>query len=288
MKHIRLFFLAAVFSAVFSFSLRAADAPPPLPPLPTADSGFTELKLPANALSAPPPSLPAPSSVPLPSVATSASAPMTSDKGTSPLPVPPLPLELPPLPGENSLSLQNTENKPQEKEAVLPPAPVKEIQPEEKPRAKVRHKRIVRKESKPHFASQGSLYFRSERLPSTIYRKSYNGANHHLPMARYEQEYDALVFVTAERDDLNGLRAMLGTGRKVDMVNRAGDTPLLAAVKHNAINTARLLLALHANPNVQDGAGMTPLAIAATNGNYPMMRALEEMGARPVQVSSNP
>jgi hypothetical protein len=211
----------------------------------------------------------------------------------STLPPSPLPSpfsQLPPLPDGNSSRLVDDALKPATQKKETSPAPaiaVKETLPKPVAEEKSKRKKYAKKKSRIHVAARTrKQYFRSERLPDTIYKKSYNAANRHLPMAHYEREYDALVFLTAERDDLNGLRAMLGTGRSVNLVNGAGDTVLLAAVRHNAINTVRLLLALHADPNVRDRNGMTPLAIATEKGNYPMMRALQEMGAHPVQMSS--
>jgi ankyrin repeat protein len=123
--------------------------------------------------------------------------------------------------------------------------------------------------------TSASNYFRSERLPDTIYRKSYDKLNRHLPKAYYESDYDGLVFVAAQHDDINGLRSVLDAGRDMELVDAEGDTPLLVAVKHNAINTTRLLLARHANYNVTDSTGMTPMQIAQRNGNAQMVLAIQ-------------
>jgi hypothetical protein len=128
-------------------------------------------------------------------------------------------------------------------------------------------------------SSNGNNYFRSERLPDTIYKKKYDRLNKHLPTALYENQVDGLVFLTAKHDDLNGLRAVLDTGRSMELVDAEGDTPLLVAVKHNAINTSRLLLARHANFNITDRNGMTPIQIAEQQGNYQLVRAIEAAGA---------
>jgi hypothetical protein len=137
-----------------------------------------------------------------------------------------------------------------------------------------------------HANAKGDLFYKYERLPDPIYAKYYTKGNKHLPRARYEQDYDALAFTTIRRDDMNGLRAILNTGRSANMVDANGDSLLITAVRYNAINAARLLLLRHADPNVQDHNGMTALAIARQAQNYPMQRALEEVGAAPVQVSS--
>lgn len=85
--------------------------------------------------------------------------------------------------------------------------------------------------------------------------------------------------MTAEHDDINGLRSVLDAGRDMELVDADGDTPLLVAVKHNAVNTSRLLLSRHANYNVTDRNGMTPIQIAEQNGNFQLVRAIEAVGA---------
>jgi hypothetical protein len=190
-------------------------------------------------------------------------------------PAPPIP-NLPPLPG-------TTSDVPQ-----VQPAEAKQEDKKEITQAVLKHKG----QKKHHCSKTATLmrhkninrnYYRSERLPETIYAKAYDKLNKHLPTAYYESEYDGLVFVTAQRDDINGLRAMLDSGRNMELIDRDGDTPLLVAVKHNAINVTRLLLGRHANYNVTDRSGASPIQIAEQNGNFEMVRAIEAAGATATQ-----
>jgi ankyrin repeat protein len=144
---------------------------------------------------------------------------------------------------------------------------------------KKRHHRLAASAGSNRHSLGTQDYFRSERLPSTIYKKSYDKLNKQLPVARYENEIDGLVFVTAQHDDINGLRAVLDSGRSMELMDKDGDTPLLVAVRHNAINTTRLLLLRHANYNVADRNGMTPIQIAEQQGNFVIVHALEAAGA---------
>jgi ankyrin repeat protein len=155
-----------------------------------------------------------------------------------------------------------------------------ETKPAGNNQGKKKHHRVMAgAASSARHASGTGNYFRSERLPATIYKKVYDANNKHLPAAYYEKEFSGLVFVTAQHDDLNGLRGVLDAGRDMELVDRDGDTPLLVAVKHNAINAVRLLLARHANYNVTDRSGMTPLQIAQRQGNFQIVRAIEAAGA---------
>ncbi len=122
------------------------------------------------------------------------------------------------------------------------------------------------------------LTYRTEHVPEPLYAKSYDVHNRHLPVAYNQQDYDKLVFLTAKRDDLDGLRAMLDSGIDVNTVNSEGDTPLLVAVKNNSINAARLLLLRKANLNAVGSNGLTAMQVATSAGNYTMIRALQEVG----------
>ena len=62
----------------------------------------------------------------------------------------------------------------------------------------------------------------------------------------------------------------------MNIENSQGDTLLLAAVRNNAVNTTRLLLSHHANSKQSGSDGLTPIQIARNNGNYQIVRALEE------------
>ncbi len=316
MKMLINIYTAAIFCAVSAAAVQAADISslPPLPPLPgetsvalpapkTTATDLKELKLP-DVASAPamPASMPKPSSTDVGTPAKETTlpplAPVTSDTpilpakipdtktipspvaplaATSSLPSPGIP-ELPALP---ALPLLNS---------AVPPLPT---QPQEKKAAqeipspvtpKVKEKKAHAKKIKHENISVASImpprtYYRSERLPDVIYRKSYDRENRHLPVAYYEKDYDALVFVTAANDDINGLRALLNIGRSVDMVNAFGETPLMIAVKHNAINTAHLLMMRHADVSAA-------LQLAMRSGNSRMIKLLQGMHGEFVQANA--
>ena len=153
----------------------------------------------------------------------------------------------------------------------------KEITGSEDSQEKLKKKRKSRKVAS--YQGKGFAY-RTQMLPDTIYMREYPRGNRSLPKAQYEQEWDRLMFVTASANNLNGLRALLNTGRTPDMRDNLGQTPLIVAIRYGARNTARLLLARGANPNAMDNAGNSAMHYAVSNNNYPMVRALIEMGAR--------
>lgn len=274
--------------------VQAADAPAPSSP-----PGLTELKLPEpiqipvlpattpntvnntdSKITAAPlaPALPSPATLPLPNAA-SAIQPVTVpeppkiDALPQPPMSPPIPA-LPQLPGmAPSPQPEIAPSEVKKEENVTAPALV------EKPKSTKKYKRHKKKTSSVIHAKNRNP-FRYERLPATIYKKSYDKLNRHLPTAYYEKDYDGLLFVTAEHDDLNGLRSVLDAGRNMELMDHDGDTPLLVAVKHNAVNAARLLLARHANSRVVDASGMTPLQIAEQNGNNEIAYAIVAASGR--------
>ena len=137
-----------------------------------------------------------------------------------------------------------------------------------------------RKKAKVRGSANERVYsWKTYVLPEVISKKKYDIRNRHLPKITYEQEYDALLFHTAARNNVNGLRSLLAKGVSLNIRNSWGETPLIVAVKSNAINTMRLLLARGANPNAADTSGNTALHYAASMGSYPMTEALLEMGA---------
>lgn len=151
---------------------------------------------------------------------------------------------------------------------------------EEKPKpAPVKPKAAPKRVSKP---AQPVVRLPKEyRLPSKIYKKEYDTENNHLPVAQYEHEYDAQMFLATGNDRTETVRGLLNTGRSIEMRNAAGDTPLLYAVRSNAQNTVRMLLGRGANPNAANGRGVTALHYAMLADSPQMTAALLEMGADP-------
>lgn len=150
----------------------------------------------------------------------------------------------------------------------------------EKPAAK---KVVHKKKKKP--VDMAKRY--KNRLPDTIYASTYPKGNKHLPKARYEQELDAQVFTAIKKDNINGLRALLDySKRNINQVNVYGDTPLIYAVKNNAVNSVRVLIGRKADLNAVDAQGLTALDNAKRLGNYRVVRALTIMNVESDKVAT--
>lgn len=86
--------------------------------------------------------------------------------------------------------------------------------------------------------------YKRQHLPETIYRREYNGANRHLPLARSELDYDIATFHAVARNDLNAVRAMIEHGgRNLKMRNAEGRTLVEVASQYRAHAVMRYLLA---------------------------------------------
>ena len=81
-------------------------------------------------------------------------------------------------------------------------------------------------------------------------------------------------------NDVQKVRALLGTGANANAANNYGMTPLiLAATNGNAVITQALLSA-GADPNKAASRGQTPLMTAARAGNAATVKALLDKGAK--------
>ncbi|HEU5048013.1 MAG TPA: ankyrin repeat domain-containing protein [Rickettsiales bacterium] len=193
------------------------------------------------------------------------------------------------LPGEQHPGSASSEM-PQLAAPSMPPAPAEEAPkqtadtseaPKETP-VKSKHHGKHKKHAKHHHKGKVMVAkaipvepVTSYRLPSTIYNKSYDKQNRHLPMAYSEQDYDTMVYTTILNDDINGLRSLLNTkGRDIDMINAQGDTPLIAAVKNDSPNAVRLLVKRNANRAIEDRNGYTALQLAEHMGDSVVIQAL--------------
>lgn len=275
----KLLLVSLILSSIQVNGIALADNLPPLPALPsTGSSNLSDLKLPGEPT---PPALPAigqnmpvaavkPVTSPAPSPSFPPAFPSvsgnnnTKNNHTADLDVPPLPA----LPGKPSTARKQEAAKPADtRETVAANADTDKILEDSKDKkGKKKHKKHVVK-ANPRLA-----YTIRDRLPEEIYKKHYDTYNRHLPTAYYEQEYDRLVFLTAMHDDINGLRAILDSGRSPNLRDENGDTPLLLAVKNNSVRAAKLLLNRNADARIKDKNGYTAPAIAGAIGNDAMLR----------------
>ena len=245
----------------------ATNAPPPLPALsePADNNKLSDLKLPGEAS--------APASVP--ALATPAfSAPTnqadTTKKtrsspnlatNTAGLEVP----ELPDLSGKPSIKKKADKVNTKDKVENTDKEEASDKEESDEDTKSKKHKKSANLNPKLAFIIK-------DRLPEQVYKKYYDPYNRHLPTAYYEQEYDKLLFLTAAHNDVDGLRAMLDSGRSPNLKDANGDTVLLVAVKSNSVNAVKLLLNRNADARIKDRNGFTAQAIVNSIGNDAMVR----------------
>jgi len=256
--------LIALFFFTADMALAADNALPPLPALPNLPSSVSNL----------------------PSAATNPSQDLKLPGEAA---LPPLP-QITPLPSDtvsNNVSekkesadafpvLDETEKSPKKgKNSQLKSGKVATLKDADEGKGKKHARKTPKKENNKEkevsVADAKKIRLEShyiqDRLPDAIYQKSYNPDNRHLPIAFYEKEYDGIVFSTAMHDDVNGLRAMLDSGRSVNLRNENGDTPLLVAVKNNSAGTVKLLVMRNADARIKDKNGYTASEVANSIGN---------------------
>ena len=107
-----------------------------------------------------------------------------------------------------------------------------------------------------------------------------------IPAVSYAAEAGAAASIAdaARVRDMATVRSLLKPGIDPGVVNAAGydGTPALHwVVLVDDIETAKLLLKSGADPKLANRLGVTPLAVASTNGNAEMIRVLVEAGADP-------
>ncbi len=116
---------------------------------------------------------------------------------------------------------------------------------------------------------QRKFNYRKQYLPNEIYNKQYSRENRHLPVAQWESDYDALTFHAAATNNLNGLRALIQSGRNLFMSNAQGESLAMVAARHGAPDTLRYLLAKGVSPQGVDARGNATITHALrTAGAY--------------------
>lgn len=111
-------------------------------------------------------------------------------------------------------------------------------------------------------------------LPASIYRARYSAANRHLPVRHSNEDLDKMFLRAVAKNDINGTRALLNTGRNVNQMNAYGDSALIVAVRSGAFDTARLLIARGANPSFYGQGGKTAFDYARQQGNNDLAKML--------------
>jgi hypothetical protein len=100
--------------------------------------------------------------------------------------------------------------------------------------------------------------YRRVLLPAEIYRDSYNAANRHLPIRQTMESYDQLFLQAVARNDINGTRAFLNSGRDINTTSAQGESALTIAIRAGAVDTARLLEARGASASAAAPQPMAP------------------------------
>lgn len=95
------------------------------------------------------------------------------------------------------------------------------------------------------------------------------------------EEFVKLSFDFARSDDAQSLKIMLENGLNPNLANHKGDTLLMLASYHNALNCVRLLLDFGANVDTPNDRGHTPLAGVCFKGYVEVAKLLLESGANP-------
>jgi len=96
------------------------------------------------------------------------------------------------------------------------------------------------------------------------------------PIFKFKQN---LLHLAAADANLRALQALCIPESKVDAQDEQGNTPLLLAVKKNALDVVHYLVGLGANLEQSIDNGKTALYIAVENGNLAMVQYLHQQGA---------
>ena len=90
---------------------------------------------------------------------------------------------------------------------------------------------------------------------------------------------DKQLHSAAAENDVQGIREALAAGAKTETRDGDGRTPLMAAVYHNHINAAKLLIENGANVNAQDKILNSPFLYAGASGFTEIVKMCMKAGA---------
>ncbi|MFT8736702.1 MAG: ankyrin repeat domain-containing protein [Zymomonas mobilis] len=107
-----------------------------------------------------------------------------------------------------------------------------------------------------------------DQQPSIVNSKDYSSGDTALHLAVKGRDNPWLAYFLYKRT-------------RVDVKNKAGQTPLMLATQIGWDDGAQLLLESGADPNLTDNSGQTPLIIAVQNHNIQMVRLLIDNHADP-------
>lgn len=124
-----------------------------------------------------------------------------------------------------------------------------------------------------------SLNYKVQTPPKKLYNRNYSSINRHLPPVYFKSYYLYMAFKAAERDDHNGLNAILLHYNFLNGQNQDGDTVLMHAIRSNSLSASRLLLAKGAYVDAINKRKRTALHYAATLGNLDLIKLLLSVGS---------
>lgn len=129
------------------------------------------------------------------------------------------------------------------------------------------------------------LFFCSVSLSSFIYSSDKACVRKVQRCSQLKSKKD--LWGAASHGDLDRVKELVLEKKiPVDKRDKEGSTALLWAIRNNKEKIAQFLLSNHANPNVSDDDGMTPLHTAALRANDSLIKILLDAGAAINQVDN--
>lgn len=130
-------------------------------------------------------------------------------------------------------------------------------------------------------AAKPAYNFKSQILPTNIYKKTYSTENRHLPKAISKEDLQERFAGVISRGDLSDTKALAAYGVSIDSFLPSGDTPLILATRYHRPQVMQWLLSQGARVNDTDTSGFSALHYAAYSGTTEMVDMLLSYGANP-------